>query len=78
MFRKIAPHGIQEPYPADDLSVGSIASAEQPIRRVGLRTLERTDLDRICARARCSEFPSSPLNIAFEALSHACLFPTRN
>mmetsp|Transcript_38436 Transcript_38436/g.86555 ORF Transcript_38436/g.86555 Transcript_38436/m.86555 type:complete len:480 (+) Transcript_38436:195-1634(+) len=55
MFRKIAPHGIQEPYPADDLSVGSIASAEQqPIRRVGLRTLERTDLDRICARARCT------------------------
>lgn len=56
MFRKIVPHGIQVSCPADDescLSDGS-GSAGQPIRRVGLRTLERTDLDRICARARCT------------------------
>ena len=61
MFRKIATDGGEL-----SRSVSPISGAEQPIRRVGLRTLERTDLDRICARARCSEF-LTPLTIVFEA-----------
>lgn len=37
---------------AGDLS--EIASGAEPIHRSGLRCLSREDLDRICARARCT------------------------
>ncbi|KAL3823522.1 hypothetical protein ACHAXA_007200 [Cyclostephanos tholiformis] len=48
-FRKIAPNGQDAEYISD-----SIAAGGEPILRTGLRTLPRGDIDRICARARCT------------------------
>lgn len=54
VFRKIAD--AEHPHPAGDEALNSDSESDRhgAIHRTGLRTLVRGDLDRICARARCT------------------------
>ena len=79
MFRRIEHH--KETH-ADDISIGSSSSGGSgsnsngaSICRTGLRTLARSDLDRICMRARCTIL-SSVSNRYLDAyvLSESSLF----
>ena len=53
VFRKIAG---AEHVPGEEVSLNSDSESDRraPLRRTGMRTLARADLDRICARARCT------------------------
>lgn len=68
VFRRISDDHI-------DRSIGEISGNSGPTHRTGLRRLSRSDLDRICARARCTIL-SSVSNSYLDAyvLSESSLF----
>lgn len=53
VFRRSDGGDLHQVISTGDLS-GEPSSTPGPIKRVGLRRLSRDDLDRICARARCT------------------------